>query len=360
MKRNGFITYLLIVGLVLFSISGCQKQSKIDEQLQPASTQAQKQTIVMTDTNQPGPKIKFEKVVLDFGEVGPGTKSTDEFKFTNVGEEELKITKVGQCCGVVTALEKKEYAPGESGIIKVTYNAPAGVGPQMRQLVISSNDTTNPSVRLTIKASIVPKIECKPTRLKLFLDEENAGCDTLTVRSLDDQPFAITGFRSTADCITADFDPAIKAKEFVLHLKVDMDKIQKNQKGSIDISLTHPESSLAYVPFDVLPKFTINPPLLIVFNAEPQKPIMRKVWILNNYEEDFEITSATSKNNTIKVLNQTKVPNGYQFEVEITPPERKDQLRFTDTFNIEIKGGETKTLVCNGYYIRNKISPPKK
>jgi hypothetical protein len=360
MKRNGFITYLLIAGLALLPISGCQKQSKIDEQLQPASTQAQEQTIVMMDSNQPGPKIKFDKVVLDFGEVGPGTKSTDEFKFTNIGEEELKITKVGQCCGVVTALEKNEYAPGESGMLKVTYNAPAGIGPQMRQLVVSSNDTTNPGVRLTIKANIVPKIECKPTRLKLFLDEENAGCDTLTVRSLDDQPFAITGFKSTADCITADFDPAIKAKEFVLHLEVDMEKIQKNQKGSIDITLTHPESSIAYVPFDVLPKFTINPPLLIVFNAEPQKPIMRKVWILNNYKEDFEIASTTSKNNIIKVLSQTKVPNGYQFEVEITPPDQKDQLRFTDTFNIEIKGGETKTLVCNGYYTRSKTNPPKK
>ena len=360
MKRYGFTPYLLIAGLALLLISGCQKQSKIEEQLQPTSTQAQEQAIIMTDTNQPGPKIKFDKVVLDFGEVGPGTKSTDEFKFTNVGEEALKITKVGQCCGVVTAMEKREYAPGESGTLKVTYNAPAGTGRQMRQLVVSSNDPANPSVRLTIKANIVPKIECKPPRLKLFLDEENAGCDTLTITSLDDQPFAITGFKSTADCITADYDPEIKAKEFVLHLKVDMEKIQKNPKGSIDINLSHPESSIAYVPFDVLPKFSINPPLLIVFNAEPGKSILRKVWIFNNYKEDFEITSATSKNNTIKVLNQTKVNNGYQFEVEITPPERQDQLRFTDTFNIEIKGGETKTLVCNGYYVRNKANPPKK
>jgi len=359
MKRNGFTIYLLTFGLVLSLNISCQKQSKTEQDLQPVSTEAKEQTIVMPDSNQPAPKIKFEKVALDFGEVGPGTKSNDEFKFTNVGNGVLKITKVGQCCGVVTTMEKNEYAPGESGIIKVTYNAPAGTGPQMRQLVVSSNDTTNPGVRLTIKAEIVPKIACKPERLKLLLDEENAGCDTLTITSLDNQPFAITGFKSTADCITAAFDPAIKATEFVLELKVDMEKIQKNPKGSIDIEMTHPESNIAFVQFDVLPQFTVNPPLLIVFNAEPQKPITRKVWIFNNYKKDFEIASATSKNNTIKVLNQSKVNNGYQFEVEITPPDQQAQLRFTDTFNIEIKGGETKALVCNGYYVRSKTSPPK-
>ena len=360
MRRNGLTIYLLIVGFVLLLNSGCQEQAKVEQELKSVTAETEQSTVKVSDPNGPVPKIKFDKVALDFGKVGPGTKSNDEFKFTNIGESVLKITKVGQCCGVVTTLEKKEYAPGESGVLKVTYNAPVRIGAQMRQLVISSNDPVNPSVRLTIKSEIEPKITCKPKRLKLFLNEENAGCDTLTISSLDDQPFSIKTFRSTADCITADYDPTVKATEFVLDLKVDMEKIQKNQKGSIDINLTHPETNVAFVQFDVTPKFTVNPPLLIVFNAESQKPIKRKVWIFNNYNEDFEIASATSKENTIKVVNQSKVNNGYQFEVEITPPEQEDQLRFTDVFNIEIKGDETKALTCNGYYVRSKTRLPKK
>ena len=46
MKRYGFTPYLLIAGLALLLISGCQKQSKIEEQLQPTSTQAQEQAII--------------------------------------------------------------------------------------------------------------------------------------------------------------------------------------------------------------------------------------------------------------------------------------------------------------------------
>ena len=360
MRRNGLIIYLLIVGFVLLPNSGCQKQSEIDGALQAVPTETEEQIIVMPDSNQPAPKIKFDKVVLDFGKIGPGSKSTDEFKFTNTGEGVLKITKVGQCCGVVASLEKKEYAPGESGVIKVMLNAPVRIGAQTRQLVISSNDPANPSVRLTIKSVIEPKVACKPSRLKLLLNEENAGCGKLVLTSVDDQPFSIKAFRSTDDCITADYDPTAKATEFVLDLKVDMEKIQKNQKGDIYISLTHPETNSALVQFNVTPKFKVNPPLLIVFNAEPQKPIIRKVWILNNYAQDFEIASATSKNNTIKVVNQSKVNNGYQFEVEIIPPDQEDQLRFTDVFNIEIKGDQTKALACNGYYVRSKTRLPKK
>jgi hypothetical protein len=218
----------------------------------------------------------------------------------------------------------------------------------------------NPGVRLTIKAEVVAKIACKPDKLKLFFDEDNAGCGKLTVSSLDGQPFAITGIRSTGNCITAEFDPTVKATKFVLDLKVDMENIEKNQKGSIDINLTHPEGKIANVRYDVVPKYTINPQILIAFKAEPKKPIMRKLWIFNNYEEDFEIESTSSKNNTIKVISQSKVNNGYQFEIEITPPTNEGKIRFSDVFYINIKGGEKKAIPCNGYYVRSRTGPKAK
>jgi len=361
MKRNQIILTLLTVLLISLINSGCQEQAKVEEELKPIPTKDEELTTLVYDPNQPSPKMKFEKVTLDFGKVGPGTKSTGEFKFTNAGDEVLKITKVGQCCGVVTKLDKHEYTPGESGVLNITYNASVQIGKVIRQLVVHSNDKANPSTRLTIKAEIEAKIACEPNKMKLFFDEENAGLDKLTIKSLDDQPFAITAMRSTGNCITADFDPSVKANKFILDLKVDMEKLEKNQKGSIDFNLTHPQGKITYVRFDVVPKYTINPQILIVFNAEPKKPIMRKLWIFNNYDEDFEIESTSSKDNTIKVTNQSKVNRGYQFEVEIIPPEQKErELRFTDVLNIDIKGGEKKAITCNGYYARIKASPKAK
>ncbi len=359
MRRNNVILFLLTILALIMLNSGCQEQAKVEEKLKPTPTGDEELATVVYDPNQPSPKMKFEKVTLDFGKVGPATKSNGEFKFTNTGDEILKITKVSQCCGVVTKMEKDEYAPGESGTLKVTYNAPAVTGRQMRQLVVHSNDKINPGVRLTIRAEIVAKIACDPNKLKLSLDEENAGCGKLTIKSLDNQPFAIKGIRSTGNCITADFDPTVKATKFVLDLKVDMEALEKNQKGSIDFNLTHPEGKIAYVRYDVVPEYTTIPQMLIVFNAVPHKTVLRKVLILNNYKEDFEIESTSSKNNAIKVINKSKVNNGYQFEVEITPPEQDKQLRFTDVLNIDIKGGEKKSIICNGYYLRSKKDSPE-
>jgi hypothetical protein len=302
------------------------------------------------------PEIKFEKMIYDFGEVGPGTKQTGQFKFTNVGKSLLEITKVGQCCGVVAKLDKMEYKPGESGALKVEWNSGPRESTMERKLEVHSNDPNAPTTNLTIKAKVVLQVAWEPKRLKLFLDEENAGCSNITISSIDNQPFSITGFKSIGDCITADYDPSVKATKYVFEPKVDIEKLQKNLKGSINISLDHPKGNAAIILFSVLPKYTINPPLLIIFNAEPNKPIVRKISVLNNYGKDFEIESVSSKNDIVamKLLEQKKLRNGYQLDVEITPPAAEGKPRFTDEFSLNIKGGESLSIRCNGYYSKRK------
>jgi len=158
MKQNHLILHLLIALSILSLNISCQEQARVEEELESIPTKDKELVTVVFDPNQPSPRMKFETVTLNFNKVGPGTKSNGEFKFTNTGEGVLKITKVAGCCGVVTKLEKDEYAPGESGVLKVTYNASVQIGKVMRQLVVHSNDKTNPGTRLTIKAEIVAKI----------------------------------------------------------------------------------------------------------------------------------------------------------------------------------------------------------
>jgi hypothetical protein len=70
------------------------------------------------------PSISFEKTVCDLGDVGQGTKNTCEFRFTNTGRGLLEIGKINRTCGCTAfKLDKKEYAPNETGTIKVIYTA---------------------------------------------------------------------------------------------------------------------------------------------------------------------------------------------------------------------------------------------
>ncbi len=350
MKLNYFTLYLLTISFLLLHNCGCEESAKIEKELNTIPKETAQEAKV--DPNKPGPRIKFDKAVIDFGSVGPETKSTGEVKITNDGVGTLKITKVVQCCGVATKLDKYEYAPGESGTLTAVYKAAAEVGVLKKTLYVISNDNKNPNAELPVKAKIIPKIACKPDTLKLFLDVENAGCEKVTISSLDDKSFEISGVTSTAGCITAEFDPAVKAREFVLEFKVDSEKLENNPREKIKVSLTHPEGKSASISYNVIPKYSVAPQALVLFNAEPEKPIKKSIKVITNYTDDFEIDSTESKDNTIKAVNISKIENGYNLDIEITPQAKEGKIRFSDVFYINLKGGRKLEVSCTGYYAR--------
>jgi hypothetical protein len=364
MKRNHLILPILIVASVCFLQIGYEGRSAATEGSkpeltapEPATGSAKAETAPKADKQ--GPEITFEKVVHDFGDIGPGSKKVCEFKFTNTGNSLLKITKVSKTCGCTPyTLTKREYEPGESGALKVKYNASKRPGSIRKHLFVSSNDEAKPKVQLVVKAKIVSKIDYQPKRLDLSLNKENAGCPAITIRSLDGKPFSIkqlktTGrFKPTEKPITADYDSSVEATKFVIQPKINIEKLQKGSKGRIEITLTHPESSMIAIPFRVLQRFKITPPSLIVYKAGPEKPVTREVWILSNYDEDFEVDSTSTQKGAIKVLSQEKIDNRYKFELEITPPAEGQERLFTDAFFVNIKGGEQLKVTCRVFYSR--------
>jgi Protein of unknown function (DUF1573) len=63
-----------------------------------------------------------------------------KFRFTNVGTTSLKITDLRPSCGCTTAwLEKKEYAPGESGEIEAKFKFDGRVGHQEKWIVVTTD-----------------------------------------------------------------------------------------------------------------------------------------------------------------------------------------------------------------------------
>ncbi|MHC4166077.1 MAG: DUF1573 domain-containing protein [Planctomycetota bacterium] len=303
----------------------------------------------------PPPKITFEKLGHDFGEITPNTLKKVQIKFTNRGEGVLRIKKVDECCGVVAKLAggRKKYAPGESGAVEVQFTSGPKPTAFKRDLVVHSNDRANPRAKLGLRAKIVLSITWEPKRLRLFLDEDNAGCPKITIGCLKKRPFSITGFKSTGDCITADFDPSIKAAEFVLEPKVNIDKLSANLKGNVSIGVTHSDGNAAIVPFDVLAKYTVDPQVLLLTEPVSGKPIVKRISVVNNYNKGFEIESVSTKessNMSVRVVEKRKIDNGYQLDVEMILQLPQGKGLFTDEFSVKIKGGEELTVPCRAWY----------
>lgn len=383
MRRNFLSSGIVFIVFIFLFVAGCQEQFKEaqaaetaalsaskakapaetkdtseTEPAAPAATKvvtAKKQQVISKPTTGAA-EIKVLNPVHDFGNMGPGVRKVCEFKFKNVGDAVLKIKKIQVTCGcTVPKLKKKEYAPGETGIITVKFFSPKSEGAIKKSLYIESNASKTPKVRLTVKANVVLMVSYEPKKLKLLLNKDNAGCETITIKSLDDKEFSIKSFRSRPDCITADYDTSVKSKHFVLKPEVDMTKLKKNLNGTVSIRLTHPQCSVITIPFSTLATYKVNPPSIIIFNATAQTPVLRDVWLLSNYDEDFEIESTSTTKGYIKVLKEEKVGSRYKFEIQITPPlpDGKKNV-FTDEFIINIKDGEKIQVRCRGFYPRNK------
>ena len=361
MKPKSLILTIIMMSCLLLLQAGCEEEMMAPRQelsqdffRQFNHIQQPSRPIATTRTRGTSPKIEFEKVVHDFGNVGPRTNNLCEFRFTNVGNSTLKIGEIVNTCGCTPfVLEKKEYAPGENGTLKVNYLSETQRGQTTKNLEIYSNDRAQPKVILAVKANIMMKVDYEPKTLNLLLKKENADCPQITITSIDNQPFSINSFKSTANCITADFNPSEKATKFVLQPKVDMAKLEKTLNGRIEIGINHPECKTISVGMNTLPQFKISPRAIIVRGSASRQPIVKKLSILNNYEEDFELESVWSTKGMVKVLSNSIVNNGYELELEITPPASGSRRRpLTEKFFVKTKEGPQIEVPCNVYYTK--------
>jgi hypothetical protein len=91
----------------------------------------------------------------------------------------------------------------------------------------------------------------------------------------------------------------------------------------------------------------------VVREARQNDTITRKVKIQNNYNDDFELDTVSSKKGTVQFFSKKKLNDGYELELNITPPVRKGRTsHFTDTVVLRMKDGRSLEIPCNGFYPR--------
>ncbi len=299
------------------------------------------------DPNEPAPAIKIEASEHDFGKIGPDSRNSCKFQFSNAGKATLKIAHIDSTCGcTVPELAKREYAPGESGTVDVSFHAPSVAGPTSKQLYILSNDPVVPRAELVIKAVVELKIKFEPQRLNLLLNKENAALEPIKITSLDGKPFAITSFTATNNAITAQFDPKAQAAEQLIQLKAQTDALKAMTEGIIQIGLSHPENPQVFVPFTVLPMYEISRPRIILSDAVAGQPQVKEVLIKSNYGEPIEVESVKSEKGYMQVVGQSADGANLKLQVQITPPA---QRYFTDEMTISLKNGQKLSIRASGW-----------
>ena len=96
--------------------------------------------------------IKFEKTSLDFGKFHESKVQVGEFVFTNTGNKPLVIQQAFGSCGCTVATPPKDpIAPGQKGVIKVSYNGRGQYKGDLKKLITVRSNASNSIVRVFIQ-----------------------------------------------------------------------------------------------------------------------------------------------------------------------------------------------------------------
>ncbi|MBI5249058.1 MAG: DUF1573 domain-containing protein [Desulfomonile tiedjei] len=146
-----------------------------------------------------GPSISFDKETHDYGRVLYGDTVTEEFIFTNTGDQPLIIEKLEASCGCTKAVKGSSEVPpnSKSKIIAAFDTAGLRAGKKLKTIFVHSNDPSSPVVKLTLLAEVIREVNVEPPNLVVRLPEFK---ETVTfpvkISNSSDKPVTVQVLRS--------------------------------------------------------------------------------------------------------------------------------------------------------------------
>ncbi len=108
---------------------------------------------------EPGPRIHFDTLVHDFGDLPFGGNGSCSFRFTNTGDAPLVVTSFNSSCGCLVAYYDLEpVPPGATGYVRLKYDT-YRMGPISKSATLYTNAVNEPVLVLRIKGRVLPREE---------------------------------------------------------------------------------------------------------------------------------------------------------------------------------------------------------
>jgi hypothetical protein len=177
-------------------------------------------------------EIQWEKPIQEFHR-SPQDRSVEaKFAFKNVGSTPVTIDNIRTSCGCTTAdLEKRTYAPGESGEVKVKFTFGSRVGGQRKTIRVFTSDEKEPAI-LDLRVFIQEAITITPT-LVFWRNGETPSAKTVQITTQPNPLVRIKGVRSSNPKFTATLEPQKPGESY----KVTITPTETSGKQSAEISV---------------------------------------------------------------------------------------------------------------------------
>ncbi len=150
--------------------------------------------------------LEFENPTNEVNAAPDATTLTSEFKFTNKSNTVSVISKADPTCSC-TKIEvsggKLQYAPGESGVIRITLDMGnfSGTVEKEAPIWIDDDPPQKPSVVLKMRVHIPVLVEMEPKTLKWDIDGKG-GPQTIKINMRGEKPIKVINVSASSEVFT--------------------------------------------------------------------------------------------------------------------------------------------------------------
>jgi hypothetical protein len=143
---------------------------------------------------------------------------TSSYSFTNKSDSPVTIAKADPSCSclkVEVSGGKLKYAPGESGVIRITFEMGnfSGTVDKALAVFLDKDPPEKPSIVLTLQVHIPTLITLEPKTLRWDLDG-NPEPKTLEILIADGQTINVTGVKSSSESFKYDLKTLEAGKKY--------------------------------------------------------------------------------------------------------------------------------------------------
>jgi hypothetical protein len=146
--------------------------------------------------------LEFSEPVKEMDAPADAATVTAEFKFTNKTAKPVTIAKADPTCSclkVEISGGKLSYAPGESGVVKTTFEMGnfSGTVDKMLAIYLDADPADKPSVQLTLRVKIPVLIGVEPKTVKWEVGGEQKP-EIIHIHMAEGQSIHVTGIKSSS------------------------------------------------------------------------------------------------------------------------------------------------------------------
>lgn len=164
--------------------------------------------------------LEFSQPIKDVHAPADVATVTESFEFKNHGDKPVTIAKADPTCSclkIEISDGKLKYGPGESGVVRVTFEMGnfSGVVEKMVAIWLDDDPADKPSRFVTVRVHIPVLMAIEPKTVKWDVGSD-AAPQTIQIRMAEGQMIHVTGVKSSSDLFSTEIRTLEQGKKYDL------------------------------------------------------------------------------------------------------------------------------------------------